>query len=175
MDKERLEYTEQNIRDAYTGGFSDGIEKGYENAVRNYQELIERAMNDLISKQDVIDLIMETDPFWSEGTTRAILDGVEKIRVSSSDVVKFDRETGLPLNDSDFVSVVRCKDCKYLSRFTDGHIECRLLSDSRPVPRTYMTMKEDDFCSYGEKVYEPTQTQQVQSVGSVGSVEEEKE
>ena len=51
----------------------------------------------------------------------------------------------------DAVEVVRCRDCKYLSHFTDGHNECRLLADLRPVPCTYLTMKDTDFCSYGER------------------------
>ena len=49
------------------------------------------------------------------------------------------------------LDIVRCKDCKWCSHFTDGHIECRLLYDLRPVPCTYVTMHEDDFCSYGER------------------------
>ena len=53
--------------------------------------------------------------------------------------------------DTDFVNVVRCKDCKFLSHFTDGHLECRLLHDLRPVPCTYVRMQENDFCSYGER------------------------
>ena len=51
----------------------------------------------------------------------------------------------------DAVAVVRCKDCKYVSHFTDGHMECRLIANLRPVPCTYLTMKDEDFCSYGEK------------------------
>ena len=37
------------------------------------------AMNDLISRQAAIDLIMETDPFWAEGMTRAIFEGIEQL------------------------------------------------------------------------------------------------
>lgn len=51
----------------------------------------------------------------------------------------------------DAVEVVRCKDCKFLSHFTDGHLECRLLHDLRPVPCTYVRMQENGFCSYGER------------------------
>lgn len=36
-------------------------------------------MNDLISRQAAIDLIMETDPFWAEGMTRAIFEGVKAL------------------------------------------------------------------------------------------------
>lgn len=36
-------------------------------------------MSDLISRQAVEDLIMETDPWWCEGTTRAILEGVKRL------------------------------------------------------------------------------------------------
>ncbi|MBQ7146006.1 MAG: hypothetical protein IJR95_04480 [Lachnospiraceae bacterium] len=36
-------------------------------------------MNDLISRQAVEDLIMETDPWWCEGMTRAILEGVKRL------------------------------------------------------------------------------------------------
>ena len=52
---------------------------------------------------------------------------------------------------ADVVEVVRCKDCKYMCHYTDGHLECRLLSDLKPIPTTYCTMKADDFCSYGER------------------------
>ena len=51
----------------------------------------------------------------------------------------------------DAVDVVRCKDCKYMCSYTDGHMECRLLADLKPIPTTYCTMKADDFCSYGER------------------------
>ena len=47
--------------------------------------------------------------------------------------------------------VVRCKDCKYICHYTDGHLECRLLADLKPIPTTYCTMNVDDFCSYGER------------------------
>ena len=36
-------------------------------------------MDDLISRQAVHDLIIETDPYWAEGMTRAIYDGVSKL------------------------------------------------------------------------------------------------
>ncbi len=52
---------------------------------------------------------------------------------------------------TDVVEVVRCRDCEYVAHFTDGHIECRLLADLRPVSFTYLTMKENDFCSYGKR------------------------
>ena len=52
----------------------------------------------------------------------------------------------------DAVEVVRCKDCKYMCHYTDGHLECRLLSDLKPIPTTYCTMNADDFCSYGERI-----------------------
>ena len=52
---------------------------------------------------------------------------------------------------ADVVEVVRCKDCKYMCHYTDGHLECRLLSDLKPIPTTYCTMNADDFCSYGER------------------------
>ena len=52
---------------------------------------------------------------------------------------------------ADVREVVRCKDCKYMCHYTDGHLECRLLSDLKPIPTTYCTMNADDFCSYGER------------------------
>ena len=55
------------------------------------------------------------------------------------------------LPTADVVEVVRCKDCKYMCHYTDGHLECRLLSDLKPIPTTYCTMNADDFCSYGER------------------------
>lgn len=36
-------------------------------------------MTDLISRQAVVDLIMETDPWWFEGKTREILGGIKKL------------------------------------------------------------------------------------------------
>ena len=53
--------------------------------------------------------------------------------------------------ETNMVEVVRCKDCKYMCHYTDGHLECRLLSDLKPIPTTYCTMNADDFCSYGER------------------------
>ena len=51
----------------------------------------------------------------------------------------------------DAVPVVRCKDCTYCSHFTDGHLECRLLYNLKPVATTYCQMEENDFCSYGKE------------------------
>jgi len=59
-----------------------------------------KTMSDLISRQDVKDLILEIDPFWAEGTTRAILDGVNEIRAASC-----------------VETIVRCKDCKHMGGF----------------------------------------------------------
>lgn len=36
-------------------------------------------MDELISRAAVKDLIMETDPFWCEGMTRAIFEGVKRL------------------------------------------------------------------------------------------------
>ena len=52
---------------------------------------------------------------------------------------------------ADVREVVRCKDCKYMCHYTDGHLECRLLFELKPIPTTYCTMNADDFCSYGER------------------------
>ena len=52
---------------------------------------------------------------------------------------------------ADAVEVVRCEDCKYMCHYIDGHLECRLLEDLKPIPTTYCTMNADDFCSYGER------------------------
>ena len=46
--------------------------------------------------------------------------------------------------------IVRCKDCKFCCHYTDGHLECRLLADMKPIPTTYVHMNGDDFCSYGQ-------------------------
>lgn len=84
-------------------------------------------MDELISRQAVKDLIMETDPWWWEGMTRAIFEGVKK----------------LPIVDA--VPVVRCKDCKWwkLSEYnTCGIYICKKFSGVRV---------ESDFCSRGER------------------------
>lgn len=36
-------------------------------------------MDDLISRASVEDLIMETDPWWCEGMTRAIFEGIKRL------------------------------------------------------------------------------------------------
>lgn len=36
-------------------------------------------MSDLISRQAAVDLIMETDPWWCEGMTRAIFEGIKAL------------------------------------------------------------------------------------------------
>lgn len=54
---------------------------------------------------------------------------------------------------ADVRPVVLCADCQYICHYTDGHLECRLLADLRPIPCTYVTMKETDFCSYGKQRY----------------------
>lgn len=36
-------------------------------------------MDDIISRQAAIDLIMETDPWWYEGSTRQIFEGVKQL------------------------------------------------------------------------------------------------
>ena len=65
--------------------------------------------------------------------------------------------TIIPFNiDIDAVPVVRCKDCTYCSHFTDGHLECRLLYNLKPVATTYCQMEENDFCSYGVRKGEQT-------------------
>jgi len=56
-----------------------------------------------------------------------------------------------PLNELEEVEVVRCGDCKYMCHYTDGHLECRLLLNLKPIPPTYCRMNKDDFCSYGER------------------------
>lgn len=49
----------------------------------------------------------------------------------------------------DAVEVVRCKDCKYWERLTDGNLcgDCNGHRNGLQVEYT----TEDDFCSYGEK------------------------
>lgn len=46
-------------------------------------------------------------------------------------------------NKADFVEVVRCEECKYASKCTDGYYACKV--DHR------LAHDEDDYCSYGER------------------------
>ena len=39
----------------------------------------DKNVGELISRQAVEDLIMETDPFWCEGMTRAIFEGIKRL------------------------------------------------------------------------------------------------
>ena len=81
-------------------------------------------MDDLISRQAVEDLIMETDPFWCEGMTRAIFEGIKQ----------------LPTIDA--VPVVRCKDCKHRDA-EKGFCEWR----GWPM----QLVPDDGFCDKGER------------------------
>lgn len=86
---------------------------------------------DLISRQDVIDLIMETDPFWAEGTTRAIFEGVKKIRAASC-----------------VEPIVRCKDCKYYWKNGKHKSNLEFMED---VLMCLASPSDDAFCSEGER------------------------
>ena len=44
---------------------------------------------------------------------------------------------------ADVVEVVRCNDCKFCERLTNGNIWCK-------KHKVFMAMKPNDFCSYGE-------------------------
>lgn len=81
--------------------------------------------DDLISRQAVIDLIMENDPFWCEGMTRTIFDGIDR------------------LPSVDAVPVIRCRDCKFL-RFTGTVWKCQ----NRLV---MMLCEPNDYCSRAER------------------------
>lgn len=54
------------------------------------------------------------------------------------------------------IPIVKCKDCKFCYHYTDGyldtdgHLECRLLAEMKPIPTTYVHLNGDDFCSYGQ-------------------------
>ena len=88
-------------------------------------------MTDTISRQAVEDLIMETDPFWCEGMTRAIFEGVKRLPTIYA------------------VPVVRCKDCKHNyskkhnKRYNHEDIVCDYFETDG--------LNADDFCSYGER------------------------
>jgi len=91
-------------------------------------------MNDSISRQAVEDLIMETDPFWCEGMTRAIFEGVKRLPTIYA------------------VPVVRCKDCKYYrkGKVLSPQKFCFRLR-GRGGEEIGYNFADDDFCSYGER------------------------
>lgn len=100
-------------------------------------------MDDLVRRSDILTAL-------HSGNIEIYVDSFQDLhylRLLSREIDKVIKATP----SVDAVPVVRCKDCAYVSRFTDGHMECRLLSGLRPVPCTYVTMEEDDFCSYGER------------------------
>ena len=76
---------------------------------------------------------------------------VDQVYTNGAELVPIFRMKQWFEHSGDMVEVVRCKECKWRCHFTDGHIECRLIYDLKPVPRTYMRMRESDFCSYGER------------------------
>ncbi len=65
-------------------------------------------MDDLISRQAVVDLIMETDLWWFEGKTMEILRGIKKL--PTIDPVKHSRW----IFPTDIVGFGRCENCKAL-------------------------------------------------------------
>lgn len=50
---------------------------------------------------------------------------------------------GAYTDKANYVEVVRCKDCRYASKCTDGYYMCKV--DHR------LAHDETDFCSYGER------------------------
>lgn len=50
-------------------------------------------------------------------------------------------------NQNDYVKVVRCKECANAT-VVDGEIVCHILSG---ITGWLVTVKSDDFCSYGER------------------------
>lgn len=65
--------------------------------------------DDLISRQAVTDLIMENDPWWCEGMTRTIFDGIA--RLPSVDAVPVKRGKWI-LKGEDGDSRLTCSECK---------------------------------------------------------------
>ena len=64
-------YTEQNVRDAYNDGFSMGVQRGYEDAVRNYRHLIsERKRGEWIEKD--LDNFRKYEVVCSECSSRYV-------------------------------------------------------------------------------------------------------
>ena len=53
-------------------------------------------------------------------------------------------------DSTNFVEVVRCKDCKHYVQFLQDKKECRCTIFSGCYDRPYPT-EPDDFCSYGER------------------------
>lgn len=53
---DNAEYTEQDVRDAFGEGFAEGISRGYEDAVRNYRDVLKdmarRQENEAIRRHD---------------------------------------------------------------------------------------------------------------------------
>lgn len=94
----------------YTSNF-DGMRQGFD--LSDWKWKIEGVLSDLpssqptqtntpntldaldcVSREAVMDLIIETDPYWAEGMTRAIYNGVSKM------------PSAQPV-------LIRCKDCKH--------------------------------------------------------------
>ena len=69
-------------------------------------------------------------------------------RIYVQEMSDIDRKTILDMPTADVVAVVRCKDCKYFSR---GDSVYTGWTDSVCTGWTEMiSVKTDDFCSYGE-------------------------
>lgn len=76
-------------------------------------------MNDLISRQAVEDLIMETDPWWSEGMTAAIFWGIK--RMPTIDPVKHGKWTVIPKRcENQTFDECKCSVCGDVEYFNFG-------------------------------------------------------
>lgn len=90
-------------------------------------------MDDLISRASVEDLIMETDPWWCEGMTRAIFEGIK--RLPTIDHVK----RGKWIKDGETYALYKCSVCNDFCTVV-GYANCI------PEERMYKTMKYCPNC-----------------------------
>ena len=87
-------YTEQDVRTAYVDGYSDGIHRGYEDAVRNYKNLALKRCekgksDDLISRQEALKGFAEHSDGWCYINA---------------------------LPPAEPAEIIRCKDCKWFRK-----------------------------------------------------------
>ena len=111
-------------------------------------------MTDYISRADAIEAVKETKPIvrsternWgkmiAEQHSKELVKAIKAL--PSADAVGY--ETTATINEpisiqSNYVYVVRCKDCVWSKEWNDNQIFC---------DRILMRLRETDFCSYGER------------------------
>ena len=100
----------------------------------------------LINASDLIEWIIETDPDWCVGSVRCIIDHIDKMPSTQSDLSEYSDKLWKAAYERGkaeaLAEIVRCKDCNHWSResICDGFCS-----------EDCMRHDEDFYCGYAER------------------------